>query len=665
MRKFQHFNYLSILLGRVFTLYIVAVVLMSFLRLYLLLSHGSLSSFAIDDLFWTFLLGFRLDCSVLAYIFAPAVVISLIAWPLQLNFIRSFLYPLFRFYFTIIFILLAVFYLADYTYFSYFGEHSTLMIFGVFDDDTQALIKTALSNYDLPRVSLVAVIVLVVLYYFIAIVIQRDKNFAVNELQERPSIIKQLGFFVFLVVATGLIGRGSVTLFPLAYNTPDPTANHLLNNVAKNPIFALVDSYNAYTKSKSGNYDLIKDMGYAGRIKDAFRIHAQKDDINETNLLENIKYQTAKNTEIEKNPPNVVVVMVESFGMPLLAYQSETFNIMGRIKKHFDEDIVFNNFISASNGTIVSLEPLLLNTVARPKSTSFAQSKYINTSFYQASAKVYKDAGYETSFVYGGDLSWRNIGNFMLKQGFSHVEGRATIAKTLGMDEEKISHDWGVFDEYLYSYVEQKLNNAQKPQFIFVLTTNNHPPYKIPLTYIPKSLQISNDLQDHFTGSANLIRLRLRDYAYAVDMAGKFLDDVKESELAENTVVAITADNNTVEGIMRYDDYYTQAKKIPFYLYLPEYLKPDEEIDMGVASSHKDIFPTLYNLTLSDREFSAMGTNLLEKTKLHCGFNDDGVLVAKDGGFKVGKASSQAQKECERYYKATLAATEYLIKTQK
>jgi phosphoglycerol transferase MdoB-like AlkP superfamily enzyme len=253
----------------------------------------------------------------------------------------------------------------------------------------------------------------------------------------------------------------------------------------------------------------------------------------------------------------------------------------------------------------------------------------------------------------------------MLKQGFESVEGKTAIAKALKKDEAKISHDWGVFDEYLYSYIEQKLKNAKKPQFIFVLTTNNHPPYKIPKDYKSNSLVISKKLKEHITGDIELAKLRFRDYAYAVDMAGKFLDDIKGSSLAKNTLIAITADNNTVEGIMKYDDYYTQTKKIPFYIYMPEYLKPDEEIDMGIASSHKDIFPTLYNLTLSDREFSAIGTNLLDKTKFHCGFNDDGILMTSDGGFKVGKSSSKVQKECERYYKATLAVTEYLIKSQK
>jgi phosphoglycerol transferase MdoB-like AlkP superfamily enzyme len=382
------------------------------------------------------------------------------------------------------------------------------------------------------------------------------------------------------------------------------------------------------------------------------------------NLLNNIKYKTKQSDLLEKKPPHVVVVMVESFGLPLLSYQSESFNIMGKIKKHFDEDIVFTNFISSGNGTISSLEALLLNIPSRPESTPFSQSNYLNTSFKNASAKVYQDAGYETSFVYGGDLSWRSVGSFMLRQGFDTVTGKSKIVRSLNLDRDKDAHDWGVYDQFSYKYVLEKLKNAKKPQFIFLLTTNNHPPFKTPKSYKSNSLIFSDKLKKHLTGDLKLAKRRFKDYAYAVDMAGDFLDKLKSSPLAKNTVVAITADNNTVEGIMRYDDYYTQTKRIPFYLYLPEYLKGDT-FDITLASSHKDIFPTLYNLTLSGVDYYAIGSDLAKRDRLRCGFNKAEVIVTKDGGFKISKDTPKKFLECKKYYKSSLVVTEYMIKSNK
>lgn len=82
-----------------------------------------------------------------------------------------------------------------------------------------------------------------------------------------------------------------------------------------------------------------------------------------------------------------------------------------------------------------------------------------------------------------------------------------------------------------------------------------------------------------------------------------------------------------------------------------------------ISGSHKDIFPTLYNLTLSDADYVAMGVNLLDPSVLHCGFND-GIIISEHGAFEVDKLKNPLQSgECNQYYKATLAAEEYLIRS--
>jgi phosphoglycerol transferase MdoB-like AlkP superfamily enzyme len=660
MQKNNHFSFLQNLLFSFLKLFFVFLLLMSVSRLYLFLNYGTSSSSNAIDLFKTFWLGSRLDASILAYIYAPAVLLVFVIWLLNLKFLQNYLYNFFRAYFVLFLTLLSAITFADFAYFSFFGEHSSLMIFGVFDDDTQALIQTAFKNYNVAVIALVSLAYLVLLYFLIFKIIKHHSrwNFSWN-------LPTQTLFFILLLAVIGLVGRGSIGLFPLAKDVPDVSSDPFINKLSQTSGYAILNSYEQYMLSKSGKYDLIKRAGYAGKIEKAFEIHTQKESINKEDLLSNIKYTTAHNEAVKNRSPNVVLDVVESFGAPILDYQSDSFDIMRSLKKHFDEDIVFKNFISASNGTIVSLEPLLLNITARPDSTAFGQSSYLNTSFSFASARVYQQAGYETVFVYGGDLSWRNVGSFFARQGFDNVYGKAAIVSKLGLEGKNIFHDWGVYDKYLHQFVLTLLKEAKKPQLIVVMTTNNHPPYKISPEYQSKNLIFSDELKKHLTGDLTYAHERLQDYQYALDMVGDFLDEVKNSSLKENTVVAVTADNNTIEGIMKYDDYYTQTKRVPFYLYLPPYLKPKEAIDTTLAGSHKDIFPTLYNLTLDEKEYTAIGTNLLDKAQLHCGFNDAGVIMTHDGGFKEGKALSDEQKKCQEYYKASLAVTEYLIKSQK
>ncbi len=657
MKENNNFIFSSNLIYQILRLSFAVLILMNLARVYLFYTYGSSSAYTSSELFNAFFLGIRLDLSILAYVNSIPILLLFIIWLFKLNIVYDYLYKYFRIYFLIIFIFLSMLIFADLAYFSYFAEHATLMIFGLIDDDTQALVVTAFNNYNVTLFLGLGLVYLYLLHKVVYSLIIEKRVFHLNW-----NRVGQGSFFIGLILVVILLGRGSLGKFPLAKTIPDVSADRFINQLAQNAGFSMIKAYKHYKKSKSDNYDLIKVSGYKGNITEAFRVHTNNSIIDEKKLINNITYITKNNQTLKEKPPHVVLIMVESFGMPLLDYQSESFNIMGQLKKHFDEDILFTNFISTANGTVVSLEPTLLNITARPNSASFAQSTYLNTSFKQASAKVYQDAGYETSFIYSGDLSWRNQGDFMSRQGFSNITGRAAIAKNLERDVDEIAREYGIFDGYAYQYIQEKLQKATTPQFIFLLTVNNHPPYTIPKDYKSNSLVMPQSLKEQITGDIELAKIRLKDYAYALDMAGNFLSNIKNSKLSENTVIAITADNNTIEGIINYDDYYTQAKKIPFYLYLPQYIKP-QDIDTTLASSHKDIFPTLYNLSLSSQPYISVGTSLLQKDKLHCGFNDAGVIMTKNGGFKYSKAISKEEKKCEKYYKATLAVTEYLIKS--
>jgi phosphoglycerol transferase MdoB-like AlkP superfamily enzyme len=139
------------------------------------------------------------------------------------------------------------------------------------------------------------------------------------------------------------------------------------------------------------------------------------------------------------------------------------------------------------------------------------------------------------------------------------------------------------------------------------------------------------------------------------------MDKVKNSKLKNNTVVAITADNNTIEGRIRYKNQLNTSKKIPFYLYMPESIKV-QNIDTKVAGSHKDIFPTLYNQTLSNSTYISVGKNLLDKNTRHCGFNDKGIIISDSGAFYHNKFTNNIQNECNEEYNSALAISDWLIR---
>ncbi len=243
---------------------------------------------------------------------------------------------------------------------------------------------------------------------------------------------------------------------------------------------------------------------------------------------------------------------------------------------------------------------------------------------------LYNDSNYETSFIYGGDLSWRSLGRFIKYQGYNNVEGKISIYNNIvnkDKNEEDYFHAWGIFDEYLYDHIFDKLKNQSKKQFIVALSTNNHPPYTVPNDYKKKNIEFSDELKNHLTGDLDLAKQRFTSYQYAVDSLGNFLTKLKKSEFANNTIVVVTADNNTIDGIMKYDENRLfNSKNIPLYIYMPEDLKYRLDIDNNVAGSHKDIFPTLYNLTLDNTSYISIGKDLFDSSEKHYGFNGSMII---------------------------------------
>ena len=113
---------------------------------------------------------------------------------------------------------------------------------------------------------------------------------------------------------------------------------------------------------------------------------------------------------------------------------------------------------------------------------------------------------------------------------------------------------------------------------------------------------------------------------------------------------------------MKYDDNrLLNSKNIPLYFYLPQELKDKLTIDTKVSGSHKDIFPTLYNLTLENTSYLSIGNNLFDSNLKHYGFNGSMVVTYKNEITKIKKLNRKIKEHKEDYYKASLAVTQYLI----
>jgi phosphoglycerol transferase MdoB-like AlkP superfamily enzyme len=552
------------------------------------------------DIFRAFYMGARFDLSALAGINAPIALIFIILLIIgQSAYFKRF-FSFLKYYYTLFIGIVLILFCIDFNYYSYFNDHLNILIFGFFEDDTIALIKTFLQNYNLPLISL-TIMGIGAGIFFLSKSVFKFKNYDFCF----PKIYIRILISVFLPALVFFMIRGTFSWNTLGEYS-DISSNSFINKTAINCIFTLQRAIE-YKNNELQGIDYIAKTGYKNNIRQAFADFLDKDinEIPETDPQKSLVSKTANKKE--NMNPNVIVILMESFGGDLIKYNSAEFNILGKLKKHFDEDLVFQNFSSESTITIDAIEALFLNTMYRPEaSVHLSQSQYAYKKYPFAATLPYKQNGYETFFIYGDNSGWRSVGIFALSSGFDKILSADLMKKDFPRGP------WGVYDEYLFDLVFETLSMDNNKKFIFVLTTTNHPPYSLPKDYKKLPLEIPHNLKNKISDISNAQK-SFATYQYANEMAGRFIAKIKNSKYADNTIIAITGDHSSLRYAANtpYDN-----MRVPFYLYIPKDLKA-ENINTAVLGSHLDIMPTLYNLSLSDTEYMSEGIDMLSQKALN------------------------------------------------
>ncbi|WP_430613652.1 LTA synthase family protein [Flavobacterium sp. JP2137] len=574
-------------------------------RIVFMLSYGNYGELwdNYSDVFAAFLMGERFDVSVICYGFLPLILGTVIGLFVPqtkgLRYFRAF--GLFaKYYLLLPLLLFTTILLIDYFFYQFFQSHINVLFFGIFKDDTQAVLNSVWKDY--PIFSIVVIyVVAVVAYLFFASKMYRAA------LSRWTVSRAKTNWLYLLVLPLFFIGlRGSVGLFTLRRDHTNVSPVAFINALSYNGIFAIkfakselnTNSFAADIQAElAANSFLNLEQAYADYRPQAI------DSFDNAFLA-----RTAHSEFLEKNPPNVVFVMMESMSYHYFQLHSKELNLLGDLETELPYLYQFDRALSSFNGTIYSLENLTINT---PKNI-ISQSEYFDVNYSSSVAKPYKEKGYETSFVSGANTSWRNVDNFLLHQYFDSIQGKAHILKRYPNAEE---FAWGAHDEYLFDFIAEKLKKkTAKPQFIFALTISNHTPYEIPTHYKKYPIHLSDSLRAAIRVEPELAYDNFAAHQYAASQLAKLIREIRQSPLGKNTIVVATGDHN-IRQVFEYNEQTSFLKRsVPILMYVPDAYKP-AAYDRTVLASHKDIFPTLFNLSLSDQSYVYSGDNLFSAKK--------------------------------------------------
>lgn len=481
---------------------------------------------------------------------------------------------------------------VNFGFYDFYRTPISPIIFGLFQDDTTAIVKTLQSDWPIFQYLSSLIVLIAVPLALGRIVFNGEEP---SSPQSKTKII------VAVLVGTVLLGgmiRGSFGTFPLRQQNFAVTNNAFVNATVPGGLASLYEAWKGQ-----------KVLELKGDPKVALTALGFKSLEEAQAVLDTARKDVPAVAQSMKTKPNVVVAIMESMGRDTFDLHSESCNTLGSLADELSDAVVFRNGISVNSGTFPSLEGILFDSPLTP----LTQSRYGRKTFDFSKVNDFKKEGYKTVFLSAGNESWRQVDvNFPL-QGFDEIIGANAIQKRY--PQVKIS-TWGLGDAWMFKAATEILkenNDKQQPVLLVLLSVTNHPPHEVPSDV--ELASIEEVVYPHFVEDdrKELLESMAKTYQYASDSLGKFVREVRKDTGARESIIVATGDQN---ARLRYKSqgYWHHANGVPIIFWLPESLKQiageDNVVDANRWVSHRDIFPTLEGLAFGKQAQNYEGRNL-------------------------------------------------------
>ncbi|WP_246011686.1 LTA synthase family protein [Flavobacterium piscinae] len=302
-----------------------------------------------------------------------------------------------------------------------------------------------------------------------------------------------------------------------------------------------------------------------------------------------------KSDSISKKKYNVVIILEESLGAEFVGSLGGL-PLTPEFDKLTKEGLLYTNLYCTGTRSVRGIEAVISGFLPSPSESVVKLSNSQEHFFTLAS--VYKNEGYDTSFIYGGMANFDNMASFFNGNGFDNI-----IDET-DFDQDNQSYalkgTWGYSDEDLVTKANQYfISLKNKPFFSLLFSTSNHEPFEYPdgriILYEKNKNTVNNAIK------------------YADFSIGKFFELAKKEAYYKNTLFVIIADHNT----RTYGKYLVPIKKfrIPALIIGPNVPKG---MTFNLQSSQIDIPPTLLSYSGVNIETPMIGRSIFEintKTK--------------------------------------------------
>lgn len=533
---------------------------------------------------------------------------------------------------------------ADIPYFNHFYSRITITAFQWIDNP--AFVFNMIIQE--PRYYLIALPLIVVLIALYKILKRIFKSYGRSNFA-KPRIGFHILFSIlfFLLMLIGIRGRIEIKS-PIRIGTAFFCNNSFLNQAGLNPIFTFIASYLDKINPENEYLTLMNDEIAIQNVQKYLKIKSSEFKSPIARFVNPEKISLAK--------PNIVIIIMEAMSAAKMGRYGNPNNLTPFLDSLALQGLCFDNIYTAGIHTYNGVFSTLFSYPALARQHPMKASNMLK---YSGIASTLKQFDYQTIYFTTHDGQFDNIEGFLYHNSFDKVYTKSDYPK------DKILSTLGVPDDYLFDFVNSKLDAAnfqEKPFFATVLTASDHGPYIIP---------------DYFKPKPNETTKQIIEYAdWAI---GKFISTAKNKTWFDNTIFVFIADHGAaLSPIYEIPLNYHHS---PLIFYAPSIL-PELKAYSQIGGQI-DVFPTIMGLLRFPYVNNSLGIDLLNETRPYIYFSADdkyGVLsdslfliVNNQGNESLFKYKNENTNDCIDEYKQTanemkhyafsnLQAAQYIIK---
>jgi phosphoglycerol transferase MdoB-like AlkP superfamily enzyme len=306
--------------------------------------------------------------------------------------------------------------------------------------------------------------------------------------------------------------------------------------------------------------------------------------------------------------PNVVLILLESFCSDLIEPLGGKPGVTPYFNRLAQEGILFSRIVASGDR---SDKGIIAVVSGFPAQSTQSIIKYpLKASKLPTISGALANAGYYTTFYYGGDPDFANIRSYLYSAKFKGLITQDDFPRAYRNSK------WGVHDEYTFQRLLTDMDTARGPYFKMLFTLSNHEPFE--MTINPK-----------FKGKGDVYKLYSTAY-YTDSCLQVFFEQAKQRDWYSNTLFVLVADHgHWLTG--SYPNYAAEKFRIPM-LWVGGALQDTMRVDM--VGSQNDLAKTLLSQLNIPADKFLFSKNLLAErcnSYAYYAFNDGfGFLTQTD-----------------------------------